>query len=91
MSKIIIGLGGSITNDAGAGMAQALGTKFLDAHGIEVAGGGGQLDQIRRIDISGLDARLKQVEIIIASDVNNPLTGINGASHVFGPQKGGYT
>ena len=88
VSKIIIGLGGSITNDAGAGMAQALGAKFLDAHGIEVAGGGGQLDQIRRIDISGLDARLKQVEIIIASDVNNPLTGINGASPIFGPQKG---
>lgn len=88
VSKIIIGLGGSITNDAGAGMAQALGTKFLDAHRTEVAGGGGQLDQIQMVDISGLDARLKQVEIVIASDVNNPLTGINGASHVFGPQKG---
>ncbi|NNH00592.1 glycerate kinase [Acinetobacter sp. ANC 5414] len=88
VSKIIMGLGGSITNDAGAGMAQALGAKFLDAHNTEVAVGGGQLDQIRTIDISGLDARLKQVEIMIASDVNNPLTGINGASHVFGPQKG---
>lgn len=88
VSKIIMGLGGSITNDAGAGMAQALGAKFLDAHSNEVAGGGGQLDQIRRIDILGLDARLKQVEIVIASDVNNPLTGVNGASHVFGPQKG---
>ncbi|TCH65032.1 glycerate kinase [Acinetobacter sp. ANC 4862] len=88
VSKIIMGLGGSITNDAGAGMAQELGTKFLDAHNTEVAIGGGQLDQIRTIDISGLDARLKQVEIMIASDVNNPLTGINGASHVFGPQKG---
>ncbi|TCB47179.1 glycerate kinase [Acinetobacter terrestris] len=88
VSKIIMGLGGSITNDAGAGMAQALGAKFLDAHSNEVAGGGGQLDEIRRIDISGLDARLKQAEIIIASDVNNPLTGVNGASHVFAPQKG---
>ena len=88
VSKIIIGLGGSITNDAGAGMAQALGAKFLDAHRTEVAVGGGQLDQIRTIDISGLDPRLKQVEIMIASDVNNPLTGINGASYVFGPQKG---
>lgn len=88
VSKIIMGLGGSITNDAGAGMAQALGAKFLDAHNTEVAVGGGQLDQIRTIDISGLDVRLKQVEILIASDVNNPLTGINGASHVFGPQKG---
>ncbi|NNH78197.1 glycerate kinase [Acinetobacter sp. ANC 5380] len=88
VSKIIIGLGGSITNDAGAGMAQALGAKFLDAHRTEVAVGGGQLDQIRMMDISGLDARLKQVEIMIASDVNNSLTGINGASYVFGPQKG---
>ena len=88
VSKIIIGLGGSITNDAGAGMAQALGAKFLDAHNTEVAIGGGQLDQIQIVDISCLDPRLKQVEILIASDVNNPLTGINGASHVFGPQKG---
>src|SRR5699024_5287149 len=88
VSKIIIGLGGSITNDAGAGMAQALGAKFLDAHRTEIAVGSGQLDQIQIVDISGLDARLKQTEIMIASDVNNPLTGINGASHVFGPQKG---
>ena len=88
VSQIIMGLGGSITNDAGAGMAQALGAKFLDAHRTEVAVGGGQLDQIRMIDISKLDPRLKQVEIMIASDINNPLTGINGASYVFGPQKG---
>ncbi|MGE8559869.1 MAG: glycerate kinase [Acinetobacter sp.] len=88
VSKIIIGLGGSVTNDAGAGMAQALGVKFLDDNNNQVAVGGGQLDQIRTIDISGLDTRLKQVEIMIASDVNNPLVGINGASHVFAPQKG---
>jgi glycerate kinase len=88
VSKIIIGLGGSVTNDAGAGMTQALGVKFLDDNNNQVAVGGGQLDQIRTIDISGLDPRLKQVEIMIASDVNNPLVGINGASHVFGPQKG---
>ncbi|WP_425915871.1 glycerate kinase [Acinetobacter sp. TSRC1-2] len=88
VSNIIIGLGGSITNDAGAGMAQALGVKFLDENNNDVAAGGGQLDQIRTIDISGLDARLKQTEIMIASDVNNPLTGVNGASYVFGPQKG---
>ena len=88
VSKIIIGLGGSVTNDAGAGMTQALGAKFLDEHGQSVASGGGQLDQIQSIDLSELDARLKQTEIIIASDVNNPLCGENGASYVFAPQKG---
>ena len=88
VEKIIIGLGGSVTNDAGAGMAQALGAKFYDAHGRRVAVGGGQLNQIKDIDLSELDLRLKQTEIIIASDVNNPLCGKNGASYVFGPQKG---
>ena len=87
-TKIIIGLGGSVTNDAGAGMAQALGVKFLDRNGQIVELGGGQLDQIFTIDLSELDARLTQTEIIIASDVNNPLCGENGASHVFAPQKG---
>lgn len=87
-TKIIIGLGGSVTNDAGAGMAQALGVKFLDRNGQIVELGGGQLDQICIIDLSELDARLTQTEIIIASDVNNPLCGENGASHVFAPQKG---
>lgn len=91
VSKIIIGLGGSVTNDAGAGMAQALGAKFLDEHGQSVALGGGQLHQIQSIDLSELDARLKQTEIIIASDVNNPLCGENGASYVFAPQKGAST
>ena len=89
--KIIIGVGGSITNDAGAGMAQALGVKFYDINGEEVATGGGQLDQIFKVDCSAVDLRLKTTEIIIASDVNNPLCGINGASHVFGPQKGANT
>lgn len=88
VSKIIIGLGGSVTNDAGAGMAQALGAKFLDEHGQSVALGGGQLHQIQSIDLSELDTRLKQTEIIIASDVNNPLCGENGASYIFAPQKG---
>ena len=88
VSKIIIGLGGSVTNDAGAGMAQALGARFLDVNGQPVAVGGGQLNQIHRIDLSQLDTRLKQTEIIIASDVNNPLCGENGASYVFAPQKG---
>ncbi|MEG0483560.1 MAG: glycerate kinase, partial [Acinetobacter sp.] len=89
-TKIIIGLGGSVTNDAGAGMAQALGVKFLDRNGQMVEQGGGHLDQICTIDLSELDARLAQTEIIIASDVNNPLCGENGASHVFAPQKGAH-
>ncbi|MBU3846522.1 MAG: glycerate kinase [Candidatus Acinetobacter avistercoris] len=88
VSKIIIGLGGSVTNDAGAGMAQALGVKFYDEWGAEVDRGGGQLGHIKNIDLSEIDARLKQTQIIIASDVNNPLYGDNGASRVFGPQKG---
>ena len=88
VSKIIIGLGGSVTNDAGAGMAQALGVKFLDENSQVVQVGGGQLDQIQSIDLSQLDPRLKSTEIVIASDVNNPLCGENGASHVFAPQKG---
>ena len=88
VAKIIIGLGGSVTNDGGSGMAQALGVKFLDAQGQAVALGGGQLDQIQSINLSGLDARLAQTEIVIASDVNNPLCGANGASAVFGSQKG---
>ena len=88
VSKIIIGLGGSVNNDAGAGMAQALGVKFLDDNNIQVAVGGGQLDQIKIVDTLGLDSRLQHIEIIIASDVNNPLCGVNGASYIFGPQKG---
>lgn len=88
VSKIIIGIGGSVTNDAGAGMAQALGVQFLDENGHDVATGGGQLDQVKTIDISKLDPRLERTEIIIACDVNNPLTGEQGASFVFGPQKG---
>ncbi|QDK98883.1 glycerate kinase [Acinetobacter tandoii] len=88
VSKIIIGLGGSVTNDAGMGMAQALGVRFLDVQGQPVAQGGGQLHHIVQMDLSDLDPRLQQVEIVIASDVNNPLCGENGASRVFGPQKG---
>lgn len=88
VNKIILGLGGSVTNDAGAGMAQALGAQFYDAAGNAVRGCGGQLGRIQSIDLSGLDPRLKSAELLIASDVNNPLCGANGASAVFGPQKG---
>lgn len=88
VTKIIVGLGGSVTNDAGMGMARALGVRFLDVEGNEVVQGGGQLHQISQIDLSGLDVRLAQVEMLIASDVNNPLCGEHGASYVFAPQKG---
>lgn len=86
--KIIIGIGGSATNDGGAGMAEALGAKFLDAEGRPLARGGGVLDQLAQIDVSGLDERLQEVEFIVACDVTNPLCGEYGASRVFGPQKG---
>jgi len=88
VKKIIIGLGGSVTNDGGAGMAQALGVSFLNPAGEPIQVCGGNLDQIDQIDFSQLDARLKNTEILIASDVNNPLCGPNGASAIFGPQKG---
>lgn len=88
VKKIIIGLGGSVTNDGGAGMAQALGVRFLNTAGESIQVCGGNLDQIDQIDFSQLDARLKNTEILIASDVNNPLCGPNGASMIFGPQKG---
>ena len=88
VKKIIIGLGGSVTNDGGSGMAQALGVKFLDQLDNVIKACGGSLNQISKIDISQLDTRLKDVEILIASDVNNPLCGENGASYVFAPQKG---
>ncbi|WP_353144392.1 glycerate kinase family protein [Acinetobacter pragensis] len=88
VSKIILGIGGSVTNDAGAGMAKALGAQFLDENDQAVPVSGGQLNRIYKIDLSHLDPRLNTVDIAIASDVNNPLCGENGASAVFGPQKG---
>lgn len=88
VKKIMIGLGGSVTNDAGSGMAYALGAKFLDAVEDEVIPCGGVLDRIQQIDLTGLDPRLESVEICIASDVTNPLTGVQGASYIFAPQKG---
>ena len=90
VNKIIIGLGGSSTNDGGAGMAQAIGVKFFDQanHEITTKLGGGDLNKIAKIDLSAINPQLKDVQILIASDVTNPLTGQNGASAVFGPQKG---
>ncbi|NIY47648.1 glycerate 2-kinase [Cedecea colo] len=86
--NIIIGIGGSATNDGGAGMMQALGAKLVDAAGKAVSPGGGGLLSLNSIDISGLDKRLESCAINVACDVTNPLTGGNGASRIFGPQKG---
>ena len=86
--RIIIGIGGSATNDGGAGMAQALGVRLLDEAGNELPPGGGPLRRLARIDVSGLDPRVREAELVVACDVDNPLTGPRGASHVFGPQKG---
>lgn len=88
VKKILIGIGGSATNDGGAGMAEALGAKFLDEQGQEIPRGGGGLARLSKIDTSGLDARLQGAEIVVACDVTNPLCGEHGASAVFGPQKG---
>lgn len=88
VDHIIIGLGGSATNDGGAGMVQALGAKLLDARQNEIGKGGAALDALTRIDISQLDPRLAACRIEVACDVTNPLTGKEGASAVFGPQKG---
>lgn len=85
---IYVGLGGSATNDAGVGMAQALGVSFKDKNNHEIGFGGGELNKIERIDTTQIDSRLKETEIIILSDVTNPLCGSNGASVVYGPQKG---
>lgn len=87
-SKIIIGIGGSATNDGGAGMAQALGARLLDSRGKDIVPGGQGLLELDSIDISGLDQRLAQTEILVACDVNNPLFGPQGASQIYGPQKG---
>ncbi|APO95791.1 glycerate kinase [Xanthomonas vesicatoria] len=86
--RFIIGIGGSASTDGGAGMAQALGARLLDAHGAPIGPGGGALAALARIDIAGLDARLQDCHIEVACDVDNPLTGPTGASAVFGPQKG---
>lgn len=86
--KIIIGIGGSATNDGGTGMAKALGYKFLDNKGFEIEEGGGALNRLARIDISNISPLLNKTEILVACDVTNPLTGESGASAVYGLQKG---
>ncbi|VUS84657.1 glycerate kinase [Klebsiella spallanzanii] len=88
VTQIIIGIGGSATNDGGAGMVQALGAKLLTKDNQQIAPGGGALDSLARIDVSELDKRLVGCRIDVACDVTNPLTGPQGATAVFGPQKG---
>lgn len=87
-NKILIGLGGSATNDGGVGMLQALGAKFLDINNNDIGFGGGNLKKLSRIDLSEFDKRIANINIEVACDVKNPLTGNKGASFVFGPQKG---
>lgn len=86
--RFIIGIGGSATNDGGAGMAQALGVSLVDSQGNALPYGGAALSNLHSIDMSGLDSRVRESEFMVACDVNNPLTGPTGASAIYGPQKG---
>ncbi|GBQ24758.1 glycerate kinase [Acetobacter estunensis NRIC 0472] len=86
--RVVLAVGGSATNDGGAGLAQALGARLLDAGGREIGAGGLALRDLARIDISALDPHLKDVTVDLACDVDNPLLGPDGASAMFGPQKG---
>jgi glycerate kinase len=87
-ARLLIGIGGSATNDGGAGMAQALGAHLLDANGDELPSGGAALARLERIDVAELDPRLQWAKVEVACDVTNPLCGPEGASAVYGPQKG---
>ena len=86
--RVIVGVGGSATNDGGAGLAQALGARLLAAGGAELPAGGAALARLTRIDVSALDRRLEDSEVVVATDVNNPLCGPQGASMVYSAQKG---
>jgi len=88
VSRVTVGLGGSATNDGGSGLLRALGARFLDGDGHDLPEGGAALANVDRIDASGLDPRLAQVALVVASDVTNTLVGSSGASAVYGPQKG---
>lgn len=85
---VIVGIGGSATNDGGIGMLQALGGRFFDSEGKELRWGGGELNKLADFNLEGLDPRIEKTEIKVACDVDNPLTGENGATRVYGPQKG---
>ena len=86
--KLIIGIGGSATNDGGAGMAQAIGAELSDAQGNQIKRGGAALLKLNRVDVAGIPLEIQEAEIEVACDVNNPLCGPTGASAIFGPQKG---
>ncbi|MCG8482936.1 MAG: glycerate kinase [Clostridia bacterium] len=86
--KILVGIGGSATNDGGAGMAQALGYSLVDKDGKEIGHGGKELCKLHKIETSCVHPKLRETEIIVISDVSNPLCGFNGAAYVYGPQKG---
>ena len=86
--NFIIGIGGSATNDGGIGMLKALGVRFLDENGEDAGEGGQALAKVEQIDVSGLNPLLKECQIQVACDVNNPLCGENGSTYVYGPQKG---
>ncbi|WP_162062453.1 glycerate kinase [Vibrio taketomensis] len=88
VEHIIVGIGGSATNDGGLGMAQALGIRLLDETGESLGFGGGELAKLHTIDMQAIDPRLAKIRLEVACDVNNPLCGEKGASQVFGPQKG---
>ena len=87
-TRVVIGLGGSACTDGGAGLVQALGARLLDRSGAELAPGGAALIRLHRLDVSDLDPRLAHTQVVIASDVDNPLLGPRGAAAVYGPQKG---
>ena len=86
--RIVVGIGGSATNDGGAGMARALGVRFIDGRGEPLPEGGAALARLVSVELSAVDPRLAGTEILVACDVDNPLTGPRGASAVYGPQKG---
>lgn len=88
VDTLIIGIGGSSTNDAGVGMAQALGIEFLDIEGKQIGFGGGDLDKIKKINTENLNSKVKNTKILVACDVDNPLYGKDGAAYVYGAQKG---
>jgi len=88
LTRLVIGIGGSATNDGGAGLARALGVRFLDDDGRDLPEGGAALARLARVVLDGLDPRLARADLLVACDVDNPLTGPRGASAVYGPQKG---
>jgi len=88
LRRIIVAIGGSGTNDGGTGMASALGARFLDAEGRELPRGGGYLERLESMDLEGMDPRLREAQIVVAADVDNPLLGPQGATAVYAPQKG---